>query len=275
MASTPQHNVNLNTEAHSSAHQHNREKRHSFTSLSTSHHNSNTNRHSAEILSPENEVSTHSQKHAHIPERHRRIGDLLNVNTVQLPAPYIALFPYKPQKADELELRKGGIYMVTERCQDGWFKGTSNRTQKCGVFPGNYVILAQNVPRSPIAAPRSNDNSGDSKSSGSHNRSGKSSLVPKHNLSNHPPELPPRSSSPATVTNTISSSWHGQQDNAALSIGRSSSAIMTNTTTHLTVSTTTPKSSDKVCDCLLILLFTVALLFIIVVICATFHLFFI
>lgn len=33
--------------------------------------------------------------------------------------------------------------MVTERCQDGWFKGTSNRTQKCGVFPGNYVTLAK------------------------------------------------------------------------------------------------------------------------------------
>lgn len=35
--------------------------------------------------------------------------------------------------------------MVTERCQDGWFKGTSNRTQKCGVFPGNYVAPAKYV----------------------------------------------------------------------------------------------------------------------------------
>lgn len=42
-------------------------------------------------------------------------------------------------------MRKGGIYMVTERCQDGWFKGTSNRTQKCGVFPGNYVAPAKYV----------------------------------------------------------------------------------------------------------------------------------
>jgi len=56
-----------------------------------------------------------------------------------LPAAYIALYPYKPHKADELELKKGAIYMVTERCQDGWFKGTSSRAQKCGVFPGNYV----------------------------------------------------------------------------------------------------------------------------------------
>lgn len=59
--------------------------------------------------------------------------------TTQLPAAYIALYPYKPHKADELELKKGAIYTVTERCQDGWFKGTSSRAQKCGVFPGNYV----------------------------------------------------------------------------------------------------------------------------------------
>uniref|UniRef100_A0A3B5MCM0 SH3 domain-containing protein n=1 Tax=Xiphophorus couchianus TaxID=32473 RepID=A0A3B5MCM0_9TELE len=44
-----------------------------------------------------------------------------------------------PQKADELELRKGEMYRVTEKCQDGWFKGTSLRTAASGVFPGNYV----------------------------------------------------------------------------------------------------------------------------------------
>jgi len=56
-----------------------------------------------------------------------------------LPAAYIALYPYKPHKGDELELKKGAIYMVTERCQDGWFKGTSSRAQKRVVFPGNFV----------------------------------------------------------------------------------------------------------------------------------------
>jgi E3 ubiquitin-protein ligase SH3RF len=64
-------------------------------------------------------------------------------SSTQLPAAYIALYPYKPHKADELELKKGAIYMVTERCQDGWFKGTSSRSQKCGVFPGNYVTPAR------------------------------------------------------------------------------------------------------------------------------------
>ncbi|XP_052901671.1 E3 ubiquitin-protein ligase SH3RF3 [Anopheles moucheti] len=58
----------------------------------------------------------------------------------QLPTTYIALYPYKPQKPDELELKKGSIYYVTERCQDGWFKGT-NWQKKSGVFPGNYVAI--------------------------------------------------------------------------------------------------------------------------------------
>ncbi|KAJ8865901.1 hypothetical protein PR048_033424 [Dryococelus australis] len=94
-------------------------------------------------------------------QRHRRSGSseligppppppqgsqlLPGAAVTQLPAAYIALYPYKPQKADELELRKGCVYMVTERCQDGWFKGTSSRTQKSGVFPGNYVALAKTV----------------------------------------------------------------------------------------------------------------------------------
>uniref|UniRef100_A0A8C4SLP2 RING-type E3 ubiquitin transferase n=1 Tax=Erpetoichthys calabaricus TaxID=27687 RepID=A0A8C4SLP2_ERPCA len=52
---------------------------------------------------------------------------------------YLALYAYKPQKTDELELRKGEMYRVTEKCQDGWFKGTSLRSGSSGVFPGNYV----------------------------------------------------------------------------------------------------------------------------------------
>lgn len=52
---------------------------------------------------------------------------------------YVAIYPYTPRKEDELELRKGEMFLVFERCQDGWFKGTSMHTSKIGVFPGNYV----------------------------------------------------------------------------------------------------------------------------------------
>ncbi|MBN3308497.1 SH3R1 ligase, partial [Amia calva] len=57
----------------------------------------------------------------------------------QRPTVYVAMFPYSPRKDDELELRKGEMFLVLERCQDGWFKGTSMHTGKIGVFPGNYM----------------------------------------------------------------------------------------------------------------------------------------
>ncbi|XP_023679481.1 E3 ubiquitin-protein ligase SH3RF1 isoform X1 [Paramormyrops kingsleyae] len=57
----------------------------------------------------------------------------------QRPTVYAAMFPYSPRKEDELELRKGEMFLVLERCQDGWFKGTSMLTGKIGVFPGNYM----------------------------------------------------------------------------------------------------------------------------------------
>lgn len=76
--------------------------------------------------------------------------------------PYVAVFAYKPQKSDELELIKGGEfllflfitlrptyydrihfiaaqYYVSDRCQDGWLRGM-NSARKAGVFPGNHVV---------------------------------------------------------------------------------------------------------------------------------------
>ncbi|CAI5774062.1 and SH3 domain-containing 1 isoform X1 [Podarcis lilfordi] len=54
---------------------------------------------------------------------------------------YQALYSYVPQNEDELELRDGDIIDVMEKCDDGWFVGTSRRTQQFGTFPGNYVKL--------------------------------------------------------------------------------------------------------------------------------------
>ncbi|CAG9759849.1 unnamed protein product [Ceutorhynchus assimilis] len=136
---------------------HNKEKRHSLTNMTVPHHN-NVHRHSAEIIQS---ASSSSSK-------------------LQLPATFMALYPYKPQKPDELELKKGGIYRVSEICQDGWYKGTSNRTQKCGVFPGNYVTPARGQPAS------------DSVSKGARTRP---------SLDAAPPELPPRACTPPPITN--------------------------------------------------------------------------
>uniref|UniRef100_A0A8C4RHQ1 Sorbin and SH3 domain containing 1 n=1 Tax=Erpetoichthys calabaricus TaxID=27687 RepID=A0A8C4RHQ1_ERPCA len=50
-----------------------------------------------------------------------------------------AMYSYVPQNDDELELREGDIVNVMEKCDDGWFVGTSRRTRQFGTFPGNYV----------------------------------------------------------------------------------------------------------------------------------------
>lgn len=36
---------------------------------------------------------------------------------------YKAVYNYKPQNTDELELREGDIVQVMEKCDDGWFVG--------------------------------------------------------------------------------------------------------------------------------------------------------
>ncbi|XP_042592801.1 sorbin and SH3 domain-containing protein 1-like isoform X6 [Cyprinus carpio] len=50
-----------------------------------------------------------------------------------------ALYNYMPQNDDELELQEGDLVSVMEKCDDGWFVGTSKRTKQFGTFPGNYV----------------------------------------------------------------------------------------------------------------------------------------
>ncbi|XP_074011375.1 sorbin and SH3 domain-containing protein 2 isoform X15 [Numenius arquata] len=53
--------------------------------------------------------------------------------------PFQALYNYTPRNEDELELREGDVIDVMEKCDDGWFVGTSRRTKFFGTFPGNYV----------------------------------------------------------------------------------------------------------------------------------------
>lgn len=52
---------------------------------------------------------------------------------------YRAVYTYVPQNKDELELHEGDLVYVIEKCDDGWFVGTSQRTKEIGTFPGNYV----------------------------------------------------------------------------------------------------------------------------------------
>ncbi|KPP70969.1 SH3 domain-containing RING finger protein 3-like, partial [Scleropages formosus] len=157
----------------------NAKKRHSFTALSITQRTAQalSNRHSMEISAPVLISSSDpraaariggdcphlsssapsqdtsyfvgtSTSAAAVPSRGTSAsGELLVAAKVQLPLNiYLAMYAYKPQKADELELRKGEMYRVTEKCQDGWFKGTSLRNGASGVFPGNYVTPVSRAP---------------------------------------------------------------------------------------------------------------------------------
>ncbi|XP_055517907.1 LOW QUALITY PROTEIN: sorbin and SH3 domain-containing protein 1 [Leucoraja erinacea] len=74
---------------------------------------------------------------SHQPQGQQRGGSLERTH-----APttlFQALYSYIPQNEDELELQEGDVVDVLEKCDDGWFVGTSRRTRQFGTFPGNYV----------------------------------------------------------------------------------------------------------------------------------------
>ncbi|XP_028628666.1 sorbin and SH3 domain-containing protein 1 isoform X10 [Grammomys surdaster] len=80
--------------------------------------------------SEKNYVQPQAQQRRVTPDRSQPSQDLCS---------YQALYSYVPQNDDELELRDGDIVDVMEKCDDGWFVGTSRRTRQFGTFPGNYV----------------------------------------------------------------------------------------------------------------------------------------
>uniref|UniRef100_A0A7S2TNM1 SH3 domain-containing protein n=1 Tax=Lotharella oceanica TaxID=641309 RepID=A0A7S2TNM1_9EUKA len=54
----------------------------------------------------------------------------------------IVLYDYNKKEQDELTLRKGDVITVSEKHDDGWWKGTNNQGEH-GAFPENYVkVLA-------------------------------------------------------------------------------------------------------------------------------------
>lgn len=70
---------------------------------------------------------------------HSRSQRQANVSDQSGGEPFQALYTYVPRNEDELELKDGDIVDVMEKCDDGWFVGTSRRTKFFGTFPGNYV----------------------------------------------------------------------------------------------------------------------------------------
>ncbi|KAK4312210.1 hypothetical protein Pmani_016334 [Petrolisthes manimaculis] len=237
---------------------HQREKRHSFTAPprtlnpSPPHSPASPHRHSIEIISPSEDNSSGPTAPSG-PVVDVRLSAFLSPTLLSLTTAinqviesrastfYVALYSYRGRKGDELELRKGYIYTVSEKCQDGWFKGRCLTTERTGVFPGNYVQLAKPQMLEAYLAKRgvrlcgqsrSNSDNSSSTSPGvvSYTRprpgqSGDGSRGPvsgggssnSTSAASLPPELPPRSVSSSvegppslrpSAAHTTSLSWH-------------------------------------------------------------------
>ncbi|KAL6485315.1 hypothetical protein MHYP_G00073600, partial [Metynnis hypsauchen] len=52
---------------------------------------------------------------------------------------YRVVVPYPPQSEAEIELKEGDIVFVHKKREDGWYKGTLQRTGRTGLFPGSFV----------------------------------------------------------------------------------------------------------------------------------------
>ncbi|XP_072247487.1 sorbin and SH3 domain-containing protein 1 isoform X1 [Leuresthes tenuis] len=99
-----------------------------YCSTLSHHHNDSLHRLHPQPSKQSLIISQQPQSHSSSPEPSR-----LSCGIFQ------ALYSYVPQNDDELELREGDLVSVMEKCDDGWFVGTSKRTKQFGTFPGNYV----------------------------------------------------------------------------------------------------------------------------------------
>ncbi|CAI9547704.1 unnamed protein product, partial [Staurois parvus] len=96
------------------------------------------------VVQPQHTLSTgpeltESEKSYVQPQAQQRRESIERSQTPQDMFSFQALYSYLPQNDDELELREGDVVDVMEKCDDGWFVGTSRRTKLFGTFPGNYV----------------------------------------------------------------------------------------------------------------------------------------
>lgn len=98
------------------------------------------------------------------------------------------------------------VYYVKERCQDGWFKGI-NRSQKSGVFPGNYVTPLRSIHTDAAGSAASTASNQHRRTAHSQSSSAGHSASHKNGKSDKgPPELPPRLIASSTPAPSSSSS---------------------------------------------------------------------
>ncbi|XP_067663035.1 E3 ubiquitin-protein ligase SH3RF1-like [Haliotis asinina] len=176
---------------------------------------------------------------------------------------YVATYSYKPQKDDELELRKGDGYTVSEKCQDGWYKGQCLKTGSTGVFPGNYVQLyrhqsafkpvSPNVLNIRARAPQTNSHSSASSDSNNINvtnldlsrTSTSSQSFQSSSSQSAPPPLLPRAPKTYTASSPSSGSHSSRASKAAITVPPSgyNSSSSSKSSCHVSTSSQGPAHS--------------------------------
>uniref|UniRef100_A0A8D0ATU9 RING-type E3 ubiquitin transferase n=1 Tax=Sander lucioperca TaxID=283035 RepID=A0A8D0ATU9_SANLU len=73
------------------------------------------------------------------PPATRASNALMCVKTVSVCGRYRVVVPYPPQSEAEIELREGDVVFVHKKREDGWYKGTLQRTGQTGLFPSSFV----------------------------------------------------------------------------------------------------------------------------------------
>jgi len=79
------------------------------------------------------------------PKESKSNGVLSRDSSAKPSRKYVVLYAYEAGNEDELDLAKGDVVNVVETCEDGWFVGTCERTGALGTFPGNYVVIDENL----------------------------------------------------------------------------------------------------------------------------------
>uniref|UniRef100_A0A0N5CDC4 Cytoplasmic protein NCK1 n=1 Tax=Strongyloides papillosus TaxID=174720 RepID=A0A0N5CDC4_STREA len=76
-------------------------------------------------------------------EKNNLLSPMITVEGTRLSCG-IALYPYEPQRDDELKLNKNDFVEILEKSQDGWWKGRCGNL--IGWFPSNYIEEQQIIP---------------------------------------------------------------------------------------------------------------------------------
>ncbi|CEF63730.1 Dreadlocks [Strongyloides ratti] len=102
--------------------------------------NSNHSSTSIKSSNDSNNLLQHSGKYI---EKNNILSSMITVDSCKISCG-IALYPYEPQRDDELKLSKNDYVEILEKSQDGWWKGRCGNA--IGWFPSNYIDEQERIP---------------------------------------------------------------------------------------------------------------------------------